>query len=258
MALSPAYSGCPWPVDAACLGDEWADLTPDQQDRALALASNTLRRLTGYRVGTCPITIRPCTQGGCWGYYYWSANGAFNPSINALGQWTNSCPCADGGCATSCEVSLPPPVGGIQEVKVDGVVINPADYQVQSGRYLVYVGDAECPWPQTQNLALPDTEAGTFSITYLNSYPVDNTGAVAAAFLALEFAKACKPKGKCALPRGVTAVVRNGISFDIEAGLFPNNSTGIDVVDAFIQSWNPDGLREAPRVYIPGSSYRTV
>lgn len=261
MALTPEYGGCPWPIDAACLGTEWTDLTPDVQDRAIALASNTLRRLTGYRVGGCPITIRPCTQNGCWGYYYWSANGAFNPNINALGQWNNSCACAGSGCATACEVSLTPPVGGITEVKVDGAVINAANYQVQranNGVFLVWVGAGDCPWPQTQDLSLPDTQVGTFSITYLNSYPVDNTGAVAAAFLALEFAKACKPRGKCALPRGVTQVVRNGVSWDLEAGLFPNNSTGIDVVDAFVQSWNPEGLVQPPRVYIPGSTYRWV
>lgn len=258
MALSPAYSGCPWPVDAACLGTEWTDLSPDEQDRAIALASNTLRRLTGYRVGGCPITIRPCVQQGCWGYWDWSANGAFNPHINSMGQWSNSCACAGSGCATACEVSLPSPVGGIIEVKVDGVALDPADYTVQNGHILVWTGGGDCPWPQTQDLSLPDTQPGTFSIEFLNSYPVDNTGAVAAAFLALEFAKACKPKGKCALPRGVTAVVRNGVSFDIEAGLFPNNSTGIDLVDAFIQSWNPEALVQPPRVYIPGSTYRWV
>lgn len=261
MALTPAYSGCLWPVDAACLGEEWEDLTPDQQERALALASNTLRRMTGYRVGGCPITIRPCVQSGCWGYWNWSANGAFNPHINSLGQWSNSCACAGNGCATPCEVNLPSPVGGITEVKVDGAVLDDEDYQVQrsnTGTFLVWIGGGDCPWPSTQDLSLPDTETGTFSITFLNSYPVDNTGAVAAAFLALEFARACKPKGKCALPRGVSSVVRNGVSFDIEAGLFPNNETGIDVVDAFIQSWNPEALVQPPRVYIPGSSYRTV
>lgn len=261
MALTPAYSGCPWPLDAACLGDEWNDLDADVKERAVALASNTLRRLTGYRVGGCPITIRPCTQNGCWGYYNWSANGAFNPNINALGLWNNSCACSGSGCATSCEVSIPSPVGGITEVKVDGVVLDDEDYIVQhsnAGDFLVWVGGGDCPWPKTQDLSLPDTEVGTFSITYLNSFPVDNTGAVAAAFLALEFAKACKPRGKCQLPRGVTSVVRNGISWDLEAGLFPNNSTGIDVVDAFVQSWNPAGLQQPSRVYVPGSTYRWV
>ena len=35
---------------------------PEVQDRAPGLASATLRRLTGYRVGGCPITVRPCMQ----------------------------------------------------------------------------------------------------------------------------------------------------------------------------------------------------
>lgn len=254
MALIPEFGGCPWPVDAACLGVEWTDLDPEVQERALALASNTLRRLTAYRVGGCPILIRPCqNDDGCWGYYNWyGANGTFNPNLNARGMWVNSCGCGGGQCEISCAVKLPSPVGRIDVVKIDGVVQDPNDFGVFDGNTLVWLGGGDCPFPTSQDLSLPDTEPGTFSIQFLNAYQVDNTGAVAAAFLALEFAKACKPKGKCSLPRGVTAVVRNGISFDIEAGLFPNGQTGIDVVDAFIDSWNPDHRTQQTRVYIPG------
>lgn len=259
MALDPTYSGCPWEIDTACIADEWAEFDADAQARALALASNTLRRLTAYRVGGCPTTIRPCTDGGCWGYFHWyGSTGIFNPYIDAIGSWRNACGCGGGGCASDCEVPLPPPVTAVLEVKVNGTALDDADYQLQDGNILVWVGTDPCPFPKVQSFSKPDTEEGTFSVTYLDSYPVDNTGAVAAAFLALEFAKACKPKGKCALPRGVTSVVRNGISFDVEAGLFPNGQTGIDVVDAFIESWNPAHRTQQSRVYVPGSAYRRV
>jgi hypothetical protein len=64
---------------------------------------------------------------------------------------------------------------------------------------------------------------------------------MAVAALALEFAEGCKPKGKCKLPRGVRSVTRMGVSFTLEAGLFPNGLTGIDVTDQFIMKWVPAG-----------------
>ena len=61
MTIDPIpTSGCPWPVDPACLGEKWDELDPEVQERATGLASATLRRLTGYRVGGCPVTVRPC------------------------------------------------------------------------------------------------------------------------------------------------------------------------------------------------------
>jgi hypothetical protein len=39
----------------------------------------------------------------------------------------------------------------------------------------------------------------------------------------------------------VTSVVRNGVSFTIEAGLFPGGLTSIEIVDAFILKWAPAG-----------------
>lgn len=56
---APEYDVCLWPIDPACKTEEWNALNEVDQRRALALASSTLRRLTGYRVGGCPVTIRP-------------------------------------------------------------------------------------------------------------------------------------------------------------------------------------------------------
>jgi hypothetical protein len=173
------------------------------------------------------------------------------PGINVSGLWVNSCGCSgDCGCSITDGVWLPSPVGEVYEVKVDGNIIDPADYAVSQG-VLYWVGNGPSPFPATQDMNLPDSLPGTFSISYLNAYPVDMLGAQAAAFLALEFAQACKPKGKCALPRGVTSVVRNGVTFEIEAGFFPNGETGIDVVDAYIQMWNPDHRTRPTTVWTP-------
>ena len=141
------------------------------------------------------------------------------------------------------EIDLPGPVGYIEEFKINGVAqdLDSGDWRLDNGHLLVWQGEGISPIPVTQDLNRPDTEVGTYSITYSNSYPVAADGRLAVAYLALEFAKACVPKSKCSLPRGVTNVVRNGVSFTIEAGLFPGGLTGIEVVDQFILKWAPAG-----------------
>jgi hypothetical protein len=238
----PEYGGCPWPVDPACLTEEWEALDPLVQNRALALASETLRRLTGYRVGGCPTTIRPCQRGGCWSAFIPFQGLPFNPGMNVQGNWVNNgCGCNGRGCATSCEIALPPPVGRVEEIKIDGVVLPSTDYMVQNN-IVVYTGDDECPFPASQDLSKPDADPGTFSIM----------GAHAAGLLAVEFAKACGMNGKCTLPPTVREVVRNGVSFTITPGMFPEGFTGIRLDDAYISLWrSPDSPTQPPRVWSP-------
>lgn len=248
----PPPAVCPWPIDEGCLPETWESLEPELRDRSIAFASATLHRLTGYRVGGCPVTVRPCRQ-SCTDVtplpsYWYVGIGRFYPHISTGGVWINSCGCTtDCSCEALCEVTLPPPVGEVQEVVVDGTLIT--DY-VLYGNKVVWSGDGDCPWPTCQDLTKPDTEPGTFSITYLNSYPVDGLGAYAAGVLAAEFAAACTG-GKCRLPANVTAVSRAGITYDIAGGTFPNGVTGIREVDAFIGMWNPGALRQQTRVWSP-------
>jgi hypothetical protein len=248
-----SYAGCEWPLDPACLGTEWDTLTDAVKERSAALASSTLRRLTGYRVGGCPIVVRPCKAGCADGFvpfYDAYSGGSFRPGINASGFWINSCGCdSDCSCTTLCEVNLPGPVGAVYEIKIDGVVVPTSDYFV-SGTKIVWAGADDCPWPTCQDLTLPDTDAGTFSIRYLNSYAVDGLGAYAAATLAMEYAKACTGN-KCRLPAGVTSVTRQGVSYEIASGAFPDGFTGIREIDAYISLWNPGAMRQASKVYTP-------
>jgi hypothetical protein len=245
-------------VDDSCLGDEWTSATEDQRDRALALASSTLRRLTGYRVGGCPVKVRPCSRRASCAIPVYSVNPGtewMRPGITAQGYWVNGCGCTSAcSCTTACEVSLPAPIGQVFSVVANGVEMDLSDFRIDDGHLLVYTGGGECPFNLAQDLSLDDSQPGTFSVTYLNAYPVDSLGATAAGLLALEFLRACKPKAKCALPRGVTDVVRNGVSFTIQAGLFPDGLTNIDLVDGFIELWNPKHLLAAASVWTPGGS----
>lgn len=247
----PDFGGCVWPVDSACLTDEWDAFSAEVQARALGLASATLERLTGYRVRNCPITVRPCKRGCSPESSYLNqieVGRNFTPHINTFGNWVNSCGCTtDCACTALCEVVLPTPVGRVDEVKVNGSVVT--DWRVDGDR-LVWTGTTACPWPACQDLALPDTEDNTFSITYLNAYPVDALGSYAAGLLAVEYGRACSG-GSCRLPLGVTMIVRQGITMEIASGAFPGGATGIREVDAFIALWNPQGLRQGTTVYSP-------
>jgi len=245
----PEYAGCPWPMDPACETTEWESYDPDVQDRSLALASSTLHRLTGYRVGNCPVVVRPTNSKGHSLCYLPVADPTlFSPGIRLDGHWVNGC----GTSEASCTITLPRPVGAVYEVKVDGDVVDPSDYIVD-GHQIIWRGDSECPWPLWQDVTKPDTEEGTLSVTFLNAAPVDSLGAHAVGILALEFAKACTGASKCRLRSGVAAVVRAGVTFEINPCLFPGGFTGIRTVDAYIAIWNPRGSnqRQASSVWSP-------
>lgn len=249
----PAYGGCLWPMDPACRTDEWTALDETVKDRALALASSTLQRLTGGRVSNCPIKVRPCKPGS---YAYQTHmipqyGVPFQPGMDALGQWINTgcCSAANCECQVACEVMLPAPVGRVDEVRVDGAVVDPAYYRVDGSR-LVWTAGGDCGWPATQDLSRSDAEQDTFSVTYLNAYPVDSLGAYAVGILALEYAKACVGN-KCRLPAGVTNISRQGITMEVASGAFPGGLTGIREVDSFIAIWNPGGMVRQASVWSP-------
>lgn len=243
----PDYDGCPWPVDPACLGESWeADFEEPVKTRAIALASNTLRRLTGYRVGGCPVTIRPCGVYSWADYQRWPNYGGWLP-VNWSGTWHNT-PCGPDCRHSPKRIRLTAPNGGVEQIKVDGsVLVEGTDYWVD-GLEVIRMGDQS--WPTTQNLDLPDTEVGTFSITYYDSFVVDGAGAYACGILAREFALACSGK-QCRLPATITSIVRQGASFTIPSGSFPGGLTGIREVDAYVSTWNPNHRSTPLRVWAP-------
>src|SRR6478735_11762564 len=168
-----------WPIDEACCS-EFASYDTSVQERAEALAGSTLRSLTLYQVGGCPITVRPCVTGSCAPPAMW-LSGAFYP-VNWSGTWTNC------GCAGVCihngldlaTLGFGGIVGPIDEVRIDGEVLLESEYAVLD-TYLVRT-DGQ-PWPRAQDMTQPDTEVGTWSITYLPAHPVDELGEYAAGIL---------------------------------------------------------------------------
>lgn len=249
---------CAWEVDVTCVPG-WDGYTNAQRSRAISWATFILDALTGHQFAQCPVTVRPCGTGCQFrtGYETWpvtaSASGApgpWNVPYVLNGTWLN-CSCGGGcTCVASCRTDLGVPVAQIDEVKVDGLVLDPTAYQLQ-GQFLVRVDGGEC-WPSCQDPAVADTETGTYSVTYRPGRALPVAGQIAAGALAGEFVKACAGAA-CGLPAQVASLSRQGVDVEFvdPTTVFENGRTGIHDVDLFISAVNPQNMRRASRVMSP-------
>jgi hypothetical protein len=227
------------------------------------VASDILYELSGrIFTGPCgPVTIRPLARptdadsrawGGGWqylsGWGYASSYGAtpgvgshylaLEPPVIDLGDY---------------------PVTEIVQVLIDGVLIPPDEYELRDYSRLVRIRPtAESDpterwgWPTGQIMDLPDTQPGTFSVTYMYGQPPPTGGREAA----LEFAGvlACGAMGDTtAFPTRITSMTRQGVSArTVDAQDFLSaGMTGIYAVDAWIMSVNPKKLQRQARIYSP-------
>lgn len=252
--LLPDVPDVCWPVDVSCIPDFDADpavYTEAEKARALALAVQSLRMLTAFSVGGCPVVVRPASQtcrGRTWRAYTVGVSSVSWIPVNLGGEWLNI-GCSHGACG--CQVIPEVRLGRashVIEVKVDGVVLDPSAYRLDPGGRLVRL-DGE-GWPLCQDLTAPDTLPGTWSVTFQRGAPVDGIGAWVAGLLAREYLKACTD-GDCDLPSTVTQVVRQGVTLTLAPGAFPDGLTGIREVDAWIERYNPHRHKVAPAVYSP-------
>jgi hypothetical protein len=250
---------CVWPVDISCFPD-FASLPLLIQTNATAWATYILWALTGRRFGSCPVTVRPCGPDcqGPGGYLTFPVTAAANgggmpwmiPWIDA-GIWRN-CGCAGGcTCSATCEVRLVGPVISIEEVVIDGLVLDPSAYRLDWVKTLPTLvrTDGGC-WPKCQDMDVATTEIGSFSITYQKGITVPVSGRLAAGRLAWEFAKACQGQ-ECALPQQLSSLTRNGVSVEVVSptDFLDSGLTGIADVDLWIRAVNPARKAQVSRVY---------
>lgn len=264
-----------WPVDTTCVSD-WDDYevepdpeadppvvgvplySDDAKARAISLAGQSLRLLTGFRVGGCPVTVRPCRRScneSTWRTYPVAGTGGSTPwyPVSLGGRWLNIGCGHAGGCACIglSQVRLYGPASAVVEVKVGGIVLDPTAYRLDPGGWLVRLdGDV---WPLEQNLAAPDTEPDTWSVTYTPGAAVDGLGAWVAGILAGEYVKVCTD-GECRLPTGVTQIARQGVTMTLGTGAFPDGKTGIREVDSWLEAINPHGLKSPATVWSPDTN----
>jgi len=232
-------------------------------DDVAAQAQSLLFQLSGrLYAGLCgPVTVRPCRDNcSCFSTQrlaYASGGSRLLWTGDYWGWWgsdSRNCGC---GCLSRVKLSGFP-VQEIMEVKIDGAIVAPSDYRLDENRYLTRMNGAN--WPSCQDLSLEDTEEGTFSVSYVYGVDPPLSGVMAASELACELYKACTDD-ECALPAGVTRIIRQGLVIEKlafsrwgrEQGVW---RTGLPLVDAFLSAYNPKGLLRRPTFWAPSSTYR--
>lgn len=268
----PRVGPCLWPeLTLCCLNDDGeigdpclAGGVPVPQaliDSAAQAAAELMWARTGRQFGTCTVTIRPCKKscnpcpGGDFIDSGWG--GGFRPTLVG-GLWYNLPPCGCSGdcsCDNYCSIELPRSACCIEQVIVDGVVLDSDQYRIDDFHRLVRVRgvadvDEEPPcWPACQDLASPDTEVGTWSVTLQYGKTVPELVLLATAELACQFIKACLNQ-PCQLPQRMASVARQGVtvSFIDPAEFFKDGRTGIYIVDLAIATFNPHGITRRPAI----------
>lgn len=250
-----------------CL-DSGEPISQELIDNAIQAASELMWAATGRRFGTCEVTIRPCKKtcdpcpdsgldffginGYGWGAFPWYPH--FENGI-----WTNvSCNTCPGqcGCSALCELALPYPTCSIEEVRINGLVLDEDQYRIDDFYKIVRIAGASdavtgvsC-WPTCQDLALPDTEEGTFSITLTYGREVPQLVKMATAELACQLLKSCVG-APCQLPQRISSLTRQGVTvgFLDPQDFLESGRTGIYIVDLAIKTFNPHKLQRNASVY---------
>lgn len=222
---------------------------------ALQVASDVLFDLTGRAwAGSCTEVVRPCSRYRATGH----AGGWHDGRT-----WAGWCGCArrrSCGCSRLSEIRLGGyPITGITAVKVDGDTLDPSLHRVDDHRWLVRLPDPDGTnpgWPCCQDLALPDTDEGTFSVEYVYGVEPPRGGVRAAASLGCQLALAWSPEtvGQCRLPKRVTTIARQGVTLAVldPLTLFRDGLTGLSDVDLWVASVWMGRKRRRSTVVVPG------
>ena len=241
-----------WPVYWVC---DMNTYTPELTGYAVSAATRILWSLSGRRFGLCSATLRPCAD-DCRGASQYPFSGSWEWRTGyAMPPWDfYRLPYCSGGCGQSCscahvsEIRLPSPVDSVTAVKVDGAVLSAGAYRLDNNRLLVRTDGSR--WPRCNNLSKGDDQPGTWSVTALFGEDVPDSGRLAMGELACEIAKAGTGVD-CRLPPGVTQLVRQGVTIQYPdiGQLLKDGRTGLYLVDLFLTSENPHGLKQRARVY---------
>lgn len=150
-------------------------------------------------------------------------------------------------------------MSAITQVKIDGVVVNPARYRVDDYRWLVYVPESPTAerqaWPCCQDLSAPDTAEDTWVISYAHGTAPPRGGVRSAMELGCQLATAWTPAvaGTCQLPKRVTTLARQGVTMAVldPMTLYKDGLTGLSGVDLWVASANRGRANRPATVWSP-------
>lgn len=248
--------------DLLCVTCEGVDFASDVWAWAVIYASRRVFDATGGKYPGCMRSkIRPCRR-VCntlteFNRYRGLLNGEHMlpaipyvvndaPAPTLVNCWACACDSDPCHCTHRSVFSLPyRPVGEVTEVLIDGEVFT--DWTLEGHR--LYRTDGE-PWP-TCNDPEPDTEPGTWSITFSHGLGIPDDARPLVAAYACELAKrACH--AECDLPDGVRVISRPGVEYAVLDTVYRDHRlTGYQPLDDWI-ILDLGGLhraREHPRLW---------
>lgn len=245
-----------------------AKVTAETAAQIAEAVTNILYRMTAQQfTGECgPVTVRPISRpsdqdtrafagmflGGSWSTSW--------GTCYAFGLGSESDAASHYQCENPPSIDLGAfPVTSIVSVKIDGEVIPENEYQLQDFRTLtrMRVTDQTPPtdrwgWPTCQTYDLPDTEEGTFSVTYMYGTPPPVDGVLAAKAFGRELGLYMIGSPN-KLPDRVSTVTRQNVTMtvlDME-DYIAQGRTGIAPVDYFIKTINPGNQAKPSVVWSP-------
>lgn len=219
-----------WPIVWPC--DPPGGYNDEQYAAAVQGAQQLLWSKTGRRLGVCDVTEEySITASGVCGMPY-------------LGDdlvWRNR-----GAGAACCQISLmSQPVQVVDEVRVDGQVIDPSGYRLIGSR-LQRLGAC---WPADDGCGAPRVQ-----VRYRWGVPVSGAmwGLVAPAMgeVAAEFLAAICG-GTCKLPSRAVSITRQGVTIELGGAPDSPGLLGLPLADMLIGATNPTGRQARSRVYSP-------
>lgn len=137
------------------------------------------------------------------------------------------------------------PVRSVASVTYMGRVLEPSEYSLRNGSYLVRANGL--PW------VLNATEE--LSVTYTFGTAPPAAGKRAAIRLANELILSDKGSPNCALPERITSVSRQGINYTVmdPQEFISNGKVGIYEVDLFLAAVNPSKAKKRAKIFVPSS-----
>jgi hypothetical protein len=215
-------------------------------EQAAALATDVLYALSGRRwAGAAERTVTIVAVGGpAWpdvlGRDFWW-DGSWGACVADGEVYNHAC------CHPPPRVRLPnSPITAVTAVTIGGVTRDPVSYRL-NGRWL----------EDLTGTGWPTCDPGV-TVTYTAGTDPPGSGRWAARELTLQLGYARLGDARCALPRNVTAVSRQGVtqSFTPAAELIKLGRTGLTDVDLWLGVVNPTGRRHRPSSWSPDTHPR--
>lgn len=138
------------------------------------------------------------------------------------------------------------PVRSVISVKFMGRVLDPSEYSLRNGSYLVRTNGV--PWSLD-----PVNE---LEVTYRFGTAPPLSGKRAALRLANEFILSDKGSPNCSLPERISSVARQGVSYTImdPQEFLSNGKVGIYEVDLFLAAVNPTKAKKRAKIFVPSGT----